>query len=240
MYFITPNRVKLATDLYHGIFVQMFCLKLYEFPSIWKHNNYVVFDVGMNRGYSSLWFAKDKKCKNVFGFEVDNDTYKFALKNFKLNPKISKKIIGYDFGLSNRNDDNYELMYIPGEDSVTTIDKKFASDYYSDSRKKRCQTKPAVLRKASEIIDEIITEKAIKAEIILKIDVEGAEYDILKDLNQKGVLKKFSLILGECHDGMKKLEKYLNDFKLVDSTKITEKLYNFCYIRKDCLPITKF
>ena len=46
----------------------------------------------------------------------------------------------------------------------------------------------------------------------LKIDTEGAEYKILEDLYNSGVLNKIDLLMGECHFGIEKLEGYLNDF----------------------------
>ena len=47
---------------------------------------------------------------------------------------------------------------------------------------------------------------------VLKIDVEGAEYDIFADLHEHGLLKEFDLIIGEYHKGLEPLLEYLSDF----------------------------
>ncbi len=232
MLFKTKEGTILKTDMYYWIMSQMFFQKLYKFPSQWRHDKYAVFDIGMNRGYSTLWFAQDKNCKAVYCFEVDKDIYDFAIENFRLNPKLKEKIKPFDFGLSNHDDYNCKLTYIPGEDSVTTIEKKFVSDYYSPERKERLKKKPAILRKTSSIFKEIFKKGKITVPLVLKIDVEGAEYDIFDDLNESKLLSKFSLIMGECHYGMEGINTRLKDFKLVESEKITDQLYNFCYVNK--------
>ena len=55
------------------------------------------------------------------------------------------------------------------------------------------------VKKASEVISKIITENNINTKIILKIDVEGAEYDIMDDLITSEIINKIDVILGEGH-----------------------------------------
>jgi FkbM family methyltransferase len=188
--------------------------------------------MGMNRGYSTLWFAQNKKCKAVYGFEIDKDTYNFAANNFKVNQHLSGKINMFDFGLSNK-DKEIDLTFIPGEDSVSTTEEKFVNDYYTNERKLKLQKKPATLKKTSTILKKLIEKDNITSPLVLKIDVEGAEYDILEDLVNANLLSKFSIIIGECYYGMEGITKYLKGFKLINQTKITENLYNFCFIKND-------
>ncbi len=150
MYFETKEGTVLATDLYYGIVLQMFAEKTYTIPPHFRNTEYVAFDFGMNRGYSTLWFAQDSNCKKVYGFEIDRDTYKYALDNFNLNPHLRDKIEGFDYGLSNTNED-IDLTYIPGQDSVSTISKDFEDNYYSTQRKMIVQKKKANVRKSSFI-----------------------------------------------------------------------------------------
>lgn len=230
--FKTHDGVFIQTDKYYWIFQQIFLNKNYEFPKDIKFKKYSVFEVGSNRGESTLWFAKDKKCVNIYGFEIDPDTIKIAETNKNLNPKLSNKIHLYNFGLSDFNDANYKLTYIPNEDSVSTIEDFFVNDYYTESRKLRLKTKIVEIRNSSEVINSIINEKKINNDLVLEIDAEGTEYKILKDLKETNTLNKFSVIFGECHRGMDEIYQILgNNFKLVKLEEINKQLSNFCFIK---------
>ena len=72
-------------------------------------NDVVVVDIGMNVGFTSLFFSKKENVKKIYSFEPVLETYEFALKNLELNPKIASKISAYNFGLGSN---NYETEFI--------------------------------------------------------------------------------------------------------------------------------
>ena len=47
----------------------------------------------------------------------------------------------------------------------------------------------------------------------MKIDVEGAEYNIFADLYEQNIIKELDLIIGEYHEGIENLMTYLPDFR---------------------------
>ena len=58
-----------------------------------RNDRYVVFDIGMNVGIASLFFAQRNDVECVYGFEPFPVTYQRALENISLNVKLMKKIV---------------------------------------------------------------------------------------------------------------------------------------------------
>ena len=52
----------------------------------------IVFDIGMNIGIASIFFANKINVSKVYGFEPVEETYKQAIKNLEYNPKLKDKI----------------------------------------------------------------------------------------------------------------------------------------------------
>ena len=171
----------------------------YSIPQLYQFEDFVVFDIGMNRAYASLWFANFENCSHVYGFEIDDSTFEKAIENIDLNPHLSTKITPFNLGLSNI-DETVDLYYLSGCDGVSTIFSEFTDIQIELKRNKDdLQMKNVEVKKASEVISKIITENNINTKIILKIDVEGAEYDIMDDLITSEIINKIDVILGEGH-----------------------------------------
>ena len=207
----------------------------YSVPQLYMFDDFVVFDVGMNRAYASLRFAQFENCSAVYGFEIDDETYNKAVFNININPKLSKKIIPYNFGLSNQNKE-LELYYLEGADGLNTIQNDFIDIQYElKENKGKIKSKYVDVKKSSEIIGDIIENNNIKSNLVLKIDVEGSEFDILDDLIDSGLINKFDLILGEGHNFNDRdvSEDLLNlGFKEIEK-KDNVIVYNFAYVKED-------
>lgn len=207
----------------------------YAIPQFYQFNDFVVFDIGMNRGYSVLRFANFDSCKEVYGFEIDDNTYKIALDNLNLNPLLKDKIKTYNFGLSDE-DGEVDLYYLDGCDGLTTTVKSFTNvqNEFKINRSK-IKIKKGKVKKASNIILDILKKDNIDSKIVLKIDTEGSEYKIINDLIDNGLITSFDVILGEGHIfsdeeigdnllnfGFKKIEKI-----------IYKETYSFCYVKQE-------
>lgn len=170
----------------------------YSIPQLYDFDEFVVFDVGMNRAYASLWFANFDNCKSVYGFEIDPETYNKALSNINLNPHISSKIKPYNFGWSDENGE-VDLYYVDGCDGVNTMISEVVNlqSELRDTDKRK--TKKVQVKKASEILSKIIEEDNITSNIVLKMDTEGAEYQIFEDLIETDLFSKIDVIMGEGH-----------------------------------------
>lgn len=149
----------------------------------------IVIDIGMNIGCSVLYFAAMKNVKKVYGFEPFKKTYGIARRNIDLNDEeIKRKIETYNIGLGKENKTiqvSYDSSWLT---TFSTIDS--ADDNGKDV---------VYIREASEIIESIINDNHTK--VVLKIDCEGAEYDILRCLQNKMLLSNINVIMMEYHKG---------------------------------------
>lgn len=226
--YLKSNNVNVVTDRSYYILLEIFCQKIYALPPFILNQKHYVFDIGMNRGYASLYFANNRNCSKVFGFELDPDTFRFALKNINLNPNLSTKIEPFNFGLSNCEGD-VEFEYISGRDGLSSLDKncirKFNHNVNSDIIKKT-----AIVKKASVVFEDLFCKCEKNSLKILKIDCEGAEYDIFDDLNSIHLLEEFDVIIGECHNGFDSIRKKMDNFALINILSEGDGLFLFCCV----------
>jgi len=169
-----------------------------------NHYNYdikdehIVIDIGMNVGFASIYFADKTNTARIYGFEPLPQTYNQALRNISLNPDINYKIKSFNLGLGSSNfnkeiDYNYKWKGHIGQRNFKEELKKFDIDE-SD-----------LIKQEIKIIDfrekllEIVSENK-NSKIVLKIDCEGAEYEIIKSIDFNTIGKDISLIMIEWHD----------------------------------------
>lgn len=149
---------------------------------------YVMFDIGMNMATTSILFAQDKNIKKVYGFEPFPVTFNIALENIKRNQNADK-IVSYNFGLSDRNETK-EFAY--------NIKRSICMSTRVEGSTIECKDKYAVeLRNASEVLGPLFYEQTER--IFVKIDCEGAEWEIIPDLAQNGLLEKIDVLIMEYH-----------------------------------------
>lgn len=202
LYLKTKDSIIVSTDNYYSIFLEIFVNQIYILPPQILEREFVVFDVGMNRGYASLYFANKENCKQVYGFELVEDTYLWAIDNFSLNPRLKQKIISFNFGLWN---EDKELFFeTDGIDGHSQISEDLCDNTHTLPR--------AVVKKSSLVFSDILKQLDTNMLRVLKIDVEGAEYTIFEDLFINNLLDEFDIVIGEYHDGIEKVKKYFSDF----------------------------
>lgn len=223
----------LATNNRYYNILEVIAYDSYSVPQLYEFDDFVVFDIGMNRGYSSLRFAEFDNCSRVYGFEIDDVTYDKAVYHKKLNPQLADKLKLHNFGISNKNSKE-ELYFLKGADTLSTLEPDFVDiEFQLKAAKDKVETKLVEVRCASEVIEHIIERDNIKSKIVLKIDTEGSEYKIIDDLIQSNTINEVDLILGEGHkfcdeDIGLKLENA--GFKLIKRTDF-DIVYNFAYVK---------
>lgn len=166
---------------------------------------FIVLDIGMNVGFSSLYFARYPQCSQVYSFEPFKPTYQQALKNIDNNPALKGKIKTFNYGVSDSNG-SFEIDYSPSNRGSMSVDywPDYATDL-SDVRKESIR-----VRDVKEIFDEIGIGDH-NSQVIAKIDCEGAEYGILDRLTSTGLLKNIDIVMMEWHlKGADPLVKNLN------------------------------
>lgn len=214
--FLLTNR----SDLF--ILKEIFVNRIYDFLSL--SNDIVVIDIGMNVGLASLFFADKPYVSKVYGFEPFKPTFDQLQQNLQLNPHLAHKIIAYNYGLG-KEDKHFSIPYSPEAKGLASI---YEDNQNINKIQNKIFEKIEIKKSSSEI--KSITQKHPEQRIVMKIDCEGAEYEIIEDL-ENHIDRNVFLILMEWHSGnpknlLKKLkntgfETLFNKFDNVDAGLIT-------------------
>lgn len=157
--------------------------------------DYFVIDIGLNIGCSSLYFASKSNITAVYGFEPSKVVYNKATNNILSNKKeVRDKITIFNVGLGGK---DYKEKFT----AFDGIDESRGMKIMQDEIKIYNNAKIVELevRQASRVLSEIFSRHEEKC--LLKIDCEGAEYEILEDLLNSGELKRVDVIVMEWHNG---------------------------------------
>lgn len=161
-------------------------------------NKFIMFDLGMNIGITSVHWAQSPLIERIFGFEPFIPTYNLALKNISQNNAAQKKVTAFNYGLEDQ-DRETEIFYNPGyPGSMSSVNDKFENQDGLVKEK-------IVLKKAADVLQPIMETYPSNC-FFLKLDVEGAEMLILKNLDEHQLLEKIDVIIMEFHTGNYKEE----------------------------------
>lgn len=143
-----------------------------------------IIDAGANIGIISIYLAKKFPFIKIYAFEPIPDNYLHLIKNIKIN-----KITNINpFNIAITSDNRYIDM------SVDFSNSGGGSEYFVKSNKKHINTYYNI---PSTTLDNLFIDNSIKSCKLLKIDCEGAEYDIL--LNTQ-CLDEIEFISAEIHE----------------------------------------
>ena len=204
----------------------------------------VFFDIGAHKGETTTSFAKILDIKQAFLFEPSPKNYKKLLKVTKsLKSSIDMNIFNFAIGDENKR----TLLQEVFESSSSTINKlNQSSDYFK--RKKRILSYFDNDIKISQFEiqvkkgSEFIKKNNIKKIDLLKIDTEGFEYIILKNL--ENFLQNVGVIIFEHHYDLMIKKNYtsrdlkellqINNFTQIYKSKmIMRKSFEYIYKNKD-------
>lgn len=163
------------------------------------NENSVVFDIGGYKGE----FARDIFCKyesNIYVFEPLTDFFEICEKRFIKNKKIKL----YNFGLADKS-----------FDTEINISDNASSIFNVKGEKKKIRL---------ESITNFILSNQIETVDLIKINIEGGEYDLLDSLIENNLIHKFKNIQVQFHDFIienprERMKKIQN--KLAETHKIT-------------------
>lgn len=154
-------------------------------------HDFMVIDIGLNIGLTSLYLAQKHFVKKIFSFEPFAPIFDQAKNNINNNPKLSDKITIFNYGLSDR-DDTVSISFnkdLPG--SMSTVSDRFESGEHEKIT--------ATLKQTDKILRPIFDNNP-ELKIMLKIDCEGGEREILPNLFEHGLFDYISVIVMEYHD----------------------------------------
>lgn len=165
----------------------------------------VVFDIGMNIGLASLFFARKNFVKKIYSFEPVAETFEQGQYNLSLNQKYSHKIQSFNFGLGSEN--KTETFYFHPETKGNCGNRGLKSPSL-----KNLENLIPISVEIKEICRELqpLLESNENYKKFIKLDCEGGEYEILAKLDEGNCLKFFDGLIIEWHDnGSEILENIL-------------------------------
>lgn len=193
----------------------------------------VVWDVGMNVGIASLYFAARPDVRAVLGFEPFQPTFEAAKRNFELNPTLSLKIRPHNYGVAGapRFARASYLSSWKGSVGVDGIRKEVLDRVRLDGGQVTAEN--VELLGADCVLRSIIKDYPDSA-IVAKIDCEGSEYEIIRCLDESNLLGELSVVMLEWHErGPRELERILRSRGFSTFSQLFSSNLGLIYAAKD-------
>lgn len=179
------DKIRMELDINEYLQAYLFLFGNYELPTLkflkkHIHKGNVVFDIGANIGYLSIYISKLIGSQGkVFAFEPESNNYYKLQKNIALN-KINN-ILTYKVACSNK-EEELKLYLSEGINKGT----------HSLIKKEYLQQEQFEIVNTIKL-DDFIVKNNIDYINLIKIDVEGAELEVIQGMSY--LLTNFSPIL---------------------------------------------
>ena len=203
----------------HEIFVQgVYNLELKK--------DFLFIDIGMNVGFTSIYFSSQEYCKNVIAFEPFKNTIDSARYNMFLNPTFSGAIEIFNIGLGYPKRD-LEVEYSNNHKGSVGIN---GIAPYVEGIAPRFKVELAIVDVAETLKSFLATPNIKK---VMKIDCEGAEYEIINRLAETKLLNSVDILMIEWPmKGPEEIKGYLSNagfttFSFNEFSKTIGMLYAF-------------
>jgi len=225
-YYIKIKNLTIELQTAEEIFIlkEVFLKGCYNFFLFNQKSNQIIIDIGLNVGIASLFFASHPGVSAVHSFEPFKPTYSQAQRNIQLNPQLKEKINTYEYGLGN-SVRSIEVDYSGQHRGRTGIwGTELVLDKDIIMQKEKIKIQPAI-----DNIEKIIKSYNEDTTFIIKIDCEGAEYEIFENIEiiDYRILNKIKLFMIEWHKkGSKPLELFFqkHNFNIISLNSHDEKV----------------
>ncbi|GAB7140419.1 hypothetical protein RsTz2092_03670 [Deferribacterales bacterium RsTz2092] len=160
-----------------------------------------IIDIGGNIGTVSMYLAKKHPNIKIYAYEPTKRNYENFLKNIKLNNIPDGIITLFNKAVTKDSRDVHISTMLQNSGGSNIFTPKSTSDTSGGDV-------------PSTTLDKIFEENNINKCALLKIDCEGAEYEILYNTKEQH-LRKCACILGELHGqhgDVEALEKYVSQY----------------------------
>ena len=182
-----------------------------------KINPHYFIDIGSNCGYYSIKIANEFPNIQIFSFEPNQEAYLKFSKTLKANTLLAKKINSYNFGLSNSNT-KLKIRSLVKHGYVQTGGSSITRNYEKGSFQESFEN--------FKVADEFIKIK--HSLIILKIDVEGHEFEVLKGLQEITKFNKCLIQIEIFEENFSRVNNFLSSLGF-EITHEIKKRYNYFY-----------
>ncbi|KAF3885417.1 MULTISPECIES: FkbM family methyltransferase [Nostocales] len=194
------------------IYSEIFTEQQYIGHNIVINEGDCIFDVGANIGLFSLYVSTIQEKLKIYAFEPIPETFAVLEKNKQLHSLDN--LFVFNYGLSSENNLEKAFTFYPDMAGNSTTrpgeilveQESFPSeiriedlfkDFFQDEKKIKCEVKT---------LSSVISELGISSIELLKIDVEGEEYEVLKGIEDSD-WSKIKQIIAEVHDKNGRIEK---------------------------------
>src|SRR3989344_3874707 len=171
-------------------------------------NNSVIIDIGANIGVFSIFSAG--KSNIVYSYEPMSDNFRLLEENIKLN-KLENRVFALNIGIAAKREKRKLYLGKSPFHSFLPMESSPFNVLYSD---RGTANKQSFLEINCISLKDIFDENQISKCDILKIDCEGAEYEILYNLPDS-YFKRIKEIRMEYHNHLNQYEnngEYLKSF----------------------------
>jgi len=195
----TKNNIKIKIRTNSTDIMQLATVWLaedYKITGFDMDENDIIIDIGAHIGLFSLFASQYCKNGKIYCFEPIKKNYDILIENIELN-KI-KNIIPFNYAVSKES--NHTKIYLNSDDSAHSI---------FSSGENFVQVK-------STTIKSIFDENKIDNCNLLKLDCEGAEYEIIDSISKEYLLRINKIII-EYHLATQKPELYDNLLRKLDN-----------------------
>ena len=182
--FVEVDGIKLFLPNRNDYFTlaEVFREELYRFEI---PGDYVFMDIGANLGMASLYLAK-RHAGNVYAYELVPSTADAARLNLSLNPELGARIELVDAGLAKKE----------GEARIRIDPENTAcNSLFADLGGAEIEVR---LLDAATELERVVGANPGKR-LVVKLDAEGAEYEVLERWREAGCLEKISILILEWH-----------------------------------------
>ena len=174
----------------------------------------LVWDIGMNVGITSLYFASRGNVR-VVGYEPIDSTYELARENLDLNPRLGAAITAVHGGIGGS--DRTEMVDYCAERKGSVGLLGAVSDPVLRRLVFGLPVDTVVEKVSLRLENAVSVFRALRAAhpelpVIGKLDCEGAEYEIIEALHHSGDLSSFHALMLEWHrNGPDSLREWLTE-----------------------------
>lgn len=160
------------------LFNEIFCIGEYKV----KTSIVTYVDLGSNIGLSILWYHYFNPKMSIMAFEPDGNSLQFLKKNLESNNVSKCKI--YEVALTNKVS---EAKFYRFDDMIQSLDNGLKLNH---------KLKYSTIMVQTDKLSRYIKNRHIS---LIKIDIEGSEYEVFDDLFSTGYLLNIEEIIFESH-----------------------------------------